>query len=47
MQTDMKIKTAKYVSKNIENYQEFSFAAAKTRLKLNNIYNTSWYGSTL
>jgi hypothetical protein len=47
MKTDMSIKTAKYVSKNIEINQELSFAASKTRLKINSIYNLSWYGSTL
>ena len=47
IKTDMSIKTAKYVSKNIEINQEFSFASPKTRLKINSIYNLSWYGSTL
>ena len=36
-----------YVSKNIEINQEFKFSAAKTRLEINSIYNSSWYGSTL
>ena len=47
MKTDMSNKTPKYVSKNIEINQEFSFEASKTRLKINSIYNLSWYGSTL
>ena len=47
MKTDMAIKNAKYVSKSIEINQEFYFAAAKTRLEINNIYNFSWYGSIL
>ena len=47
MKTDMTIKNAKYVSKSIEINQEFNFATAKTRLEINRIYNSSWYGSML
>ena len=43
----MKIKNARYVSRNIEISQEFSFAAEETKLKVNDVYNTSWYGSVL
>jgi hypothetical protein len=47
METDMKIKIAKYVSKNIEINQEFSFASEETKLKVSDIYNSSWFGSVL
>ena len=43
----MEIKKAKYVSKNIEINQEFHFTAPETKLKVNEIYNQSWYGSVL
>ena len=45
--SDMKIKKARYISKNIEINQEFSFAATETKLKVNDIYNSSWFGSGL
>ena len=41
------MKNAKYVSKNIELNQEFNFAAEETKLVVNDIYNSSWYGSVL
>ena len=44
---DMKIKNAQYVSKNIELNQEFHFSDPLTRLKLNSIYNSQYYGSCL
>ena len=47
LESDMKIKNARYVSRNIEINQEFSFAAEETKLKVNDVYNTSWYGSVL
>ena len=47
LSADMKIKKAKYVSKNIDLNQEFNFAAAETRLLVNKIYNSTWYGSVL
>jgi hypothetical protein len=47
LEADMKIKNARYVSRNIEISQEFSFAAEETKLKVNDVYNTSWYGSVL
>ena len=43
----MLVKNAKYVSKNIELNQEFNFAAEETKLVVNDIYNSSWYGSVL
>ena len=43
----MKVKKARYVSRNIELNQEFHFAAPETKIKVNNIYNSSWFGSVL
>ena len=47
LKADMKLKNARYVSKNVEINQELSFAAAKSRLVVNEIYNSSWYGSVM
>ena len=44
---DMKVKNAKYVGKNIELNQEFFFAHPETKLKINQIYNSSYYSSPL
>ena len=44
---DMQIKKARYVSKNIEINQEMHFAAAETKLTVNSICNSSWFGSVL
>ena len=44
---DMKVKNAKYVGKNIELNQEFFFAHPDTKLKINQIYNSSYYSSPL
>ena len=44
---DMEEKKARYIAKCNELIQEFSFASAKTKFKLNHIYNMSWYGSAL
>ena len=44
---DMQIKKARYIAKNIEINQEFSFSAPQTKLKVNEIYNSSWFGSVL
>ena len=44
---DMKVKKARYISRNIELNQEFHFAATETKIKVNNIYNSSWFGSVL
>ena len=43
----MKIKRAQYISKNIEINQELHFAAAFTKLKINNIWNLHFSGSPL
>ena len=47
MAKDMEEKKAKYIAKCNEIIQEFSFASAKTKFKLNSLYNISWYGSAL
>ena len=44
---DIKIKNAQFVSKNIELTQEFSCAHPDTKIKINKIYNSSYYGSPL
>ena len=46
-QEDMRIKRAKYISKNIEINQEFHFAAASTRVRVNSIWNTHFSSSPL
>ena len=46
-QEDMRIKRAKYISKNVEINQGFHFAAASTRIQVNNIWNTHFSGSPL
>ena len=43
----MKRKNARFVSKNIEINQEFYFASPETKMTVNDIYNSSWYGSVL
>ena len=43
----MKVKKARYISRNIELNQEFHFIATEKKLKVNNIYNSSWFGSVL
>ena len=45
--SDMNVKKAQYISKNIELNQEFHLAAPETRLKVNEIYNSSWFSSVL
>ena len=47
VEQDMKIKNARFISKNIEINQEFYFAAPATRLLVNDIYNNSWFGSVV
>ena len=47
LESDMKIMNARYVSRNIEIKQEFIFAAEEIKLKVNDVHNTSWYGSVL
>ena len=43
----MKIKNAKFVSRSMEINQEFYFAAEDTKMNVNDIYNSSWFGSVL
>ena len=45
--SDMDIKVGRYVGRNIELNQEFFFTSHETRIRINNIYNSSWYGSVL
>ena len=47
LETNMNIKKARYVAKNIELNQEFYFASEISKLKINDVYNFSWYGSVL
>ena len=44
---DIKNKNAQYIRKNVELNQEFSFTHPMTKLRLNNIYNSHFYGSPL
>ena len=44
---DMEYKTAKYISRNNDIIQEFFFATPRTNIKINSLYNMSWYGSCL
>ena len=44
---DMDAKKRRYVGRNIEINQDFFFAAIKTKIKINNIYNSNWFGSVL
>ena len=46
-QEDLRIKRAKYISKNIEINLEFHFSAADTRIQVNSISNTYFSGSPL
>ena len=47
LDSDMDAKKGRYVGRSIEINQEFSFAASETKIKINNIYNSSWFGSVL
>ena len=44
---DIKIKRASYISKNNDLMQEFAFSHPKTKIKVNNIYNSHLTGSVL
>ena len=46
-QEDIKIKRARYISKNVEINQEFYFAAGATRVQVNRIWNTHFSGSPI
>ena len=41
----MRVKNARYIDKNIELNQEFHFAHPATKVELNKIYNSHYYGS--
>ena len=47
MKQDVMEKRAGYISKNNEIVQEFHYAHPKTLVKINNIFNSHFYGSTL
>ena len=47
MRQDMKEKRARYISRNIELNQEFSFAHPKTKFKVNLIWNSHFSGHVL
>ena len=44
---DMKVKNARYIGRNVELNQEFSFAHPSTKLKINDIYNSHFTSSPL
>ena len=44
---DVRIKRAKYINRNNELNQEFYFAHPESKIKINNIYNMSFSGSSL
>ena len=45
MKYDMKVKTARYIGKNIELIQEFSFAHPHTKILANQILNCHFTGA--
>ena len=47
MVRDLMEKRAAYINKNNELMQEFGFAHSDTMIKINNIFNTAFYGSVL
>ena len=47
MDQDMLEKRAMYIAKNNEINQEFHYAHPKTKIWINNVYNTSFYGAPL
>ena len=47
LEADMSIKKARYVARNIELNQEFYFATPETKIKINELYNSSWFGSVI
>ena len=47
IESDMNIKKACYVSRNIELNQEFHFTTSETKIKINELYNSSWFGSVM
>ena len=47
MDQDIMEKRAIFITKNNETNQEFHYAHAETKVWLNNVYNTSFYGAQL
>ena len=47
LKTDLKIKRADYISKNIEILQEFGFSHPRTKIMINSVYNSHLSGSCL
>ena len=47
LEHDMDIKKARYIARNCEIIQEFYFADYRTKMFINEIYNGSWFGSSL
>ena len=47
MKSDLKIKRAEHISKNIEILQEFGFSHPRTKIMINNVYNSHLSGSCL
>ena len=47
MKSDIKMKRADYINKNNEIMQEFNFSHPKSKIKINNIYNSHLTGSCL
>ena len=43
----MNIKKARYVERNIELNQEFNFPSEVSKLRINYVYNSRWFGSVL
>ena len=47
LEADMNIKKARYVERNIELNQEFNFPSEVSKLRINYVYNSRWFGSVL
>ena len=47
LEQDLLEKRARYIARNNELRQEFHYAHYKTKIQINNIYNTSFYGAPL
>ena len=47
MEAEIAIKKARYIAKNIEINQEFHFCSFETKLTINAIYSSSWFGCVI
>ena len=47
LEEDMNQKKAKYINRNCEINQELHFSDMETKLLVNDLYNSSWFGSVL